>query len=80
MLFTLNGRMGRPWIAQQIMVLFGYGLIWTWFYLGFDQKCPAKKWNPFGHTQTRPTRPFDISTDKSQKQLRALHSIAFQSC
>ncbi|WZZ10813.1 hypothetical protein YC2023_096734 [Brassica napus] len=35
----LSGHMGRPWITQQIMVLFGYGLIWTWFYLGFDQKC-----------------------------------------
>ena len=42
MLFTLSGRMGRPWIAQQTIVLFGYSLIWTWFYLDFDQKCPAK--------------------------------------
>ena len=60
MLFTLNGRMGRPWIAQQIMVLFGYGLIWTWFYLGFDQKCPAKN---EAHSNTpKPVHPAHLTS------------------
>ena len=60
MLFTLSGHMGCPWITQQFMVLFGYGLIWTWFYLGFDQKCPAKNKS---HLDTpKPAKPAHLTS------------------
>ena len=54
-LFTLSGRldpMGSPT---------GHGLIWTWSYLGSDQKRPEKI-SPSGHAQIRPARLIDIPT------------------
>ncbi|KAG5385329.1 hypothetical protein IGI04_036799 [Brassica rapa subsp. trilocularis] len=42
-----------------VMVLFGYGPIWTWCYLG-STKNTQKKISPSGHAQIHPVRPVDI--------------------
>ncbi|WZY98288.1 hypothetical protein YC2023_070617 [Brassica napus] len=56
-----------PWTVQLVMVLFGYGPIWIWSYLG-STKNAQKKINPSEHVQIHPVRPIDIPSSRRVKK------------
>lgn len=56
-----------PWTVHLVMVLFGYGPIWTWSYLG-STKNVQKKISPSEHAQIHPVRPIDIPTRGHNRQ------------